>query len=442
MLDVSLAQTRSRLCNGTSRRDFLRIGALAPLGLSLGSLLSFEKAMAGAAIKARAKSVILVFLGGGMSHHDTFDPKPDAVLEIRGKYGLIPTTVPGLQVTELLPNVAKIMDKVTLVRSGTHENDHHETATNWVLSGRLGSPFGDYPAMGAVVAHETGFTGLVPPYVAVPKNPAFTWELGKSAWLGGRFESFKCGDPNAADFKVRDLSQPASVTPEVLDRRKTLLEAVDTLSSRVKANDQIATYDEFGQKAAEMVLSPKAQAAFDVTREDAKVRDEYGRTELGQSCLMARRLVESGVRFVTVNNGGWDHHKKIFEGLDKKVPDFDKAFSALIRDMDQRGLLAETLVVAMGEFGRSPKVNKDAGRDHWGRAGSMVFAGAGVARGKVIGATDKNGAFVTERPVRPADVCWTIYDALGIDPAKDLITPEGRPVSILAEGATVQELYS
>lgn len=442
MLDVSLSQGRSRLCNGTSRRDFLRIGALAPLGLSLANVLSFEKAMGAAASKARAKSVILVFLGGGMSHHDTFDPKPDAVAEIRGKYGLLPTSVSGLQVTELLPNVAKIMDKVTLVRSGTHENDHHETATNWVLSGRLGSPFGDYPAMGSVVAHETGFTGLVPPYVAVPKNPAFTWELGKSAWLGGRFESFKCGDPNAADFKVRDLAQPAGVTPEVLERRKSLLEAVDTLATRVKSNDQIATYDEFGQKAAEMVLAPQAQAAFDITREDAKVRDEYGRTELGQSCLMARRLVESGVRFVTVNNGGWDHHKKIFEGLDKKVPDFDKAFSALIRDLDQRGMLAETLVVAMGEFGRSPKVNKDAGRDHWGRAGSLVFAGAGVGRGQVIGATDKNGAFVTERPVRPADVCWTIYDALGIDPAKDLITPEGRPVSILAEGSTIGELYA
>jgi hypothetical protein len=173
--------------------------------------------------------------------------------------------------------MAQQMDKVTLIRSGTHENDHHETATNWVLSGRFGSPFGDYPAMGAVVAHETGFSGIVPPYVAVPKNPSFTWELGKSAWLGGRFESFKCGDPNDAAFQVRDLSQPASITPAILDRRKSLLEAVDHLSSHIKGSDQIATYDEFGQKAAEMVLSPKAQAAFDVSREDAKLRDEYGR---------------------------------------------------------------------------------------------------------------------------------------------------------------------
>lgn len=442
MLSISLTEARTRLCNGTSRRDFLRIGALTPLGLSLANLLSFEKACGASASRTRAKSVILVYLGGGLSHHDTFDPKPDAPVEIRGKYGIIPTSASGVQITDLLPNVAKIMDKVTVIRSGTHENDHHETATNWVLSGRFGSPFGDYPAMGAVVAHETGFSGVMPPYVAVPRNPAFTWELGKSAWLGGRYESFKCGDPNSADFKVRDLGRPAGVTAEVLERRKTLLEAVDTLATQVKSNDQIATYDEFGQKAAEMVLAPQAQAAFDITREDAKVRDEYGRTELGQSCLMARRLVEAGVRFVTVNNGGWDHHKKIFEGLEKKVPDFDRAFSALIRDLDQRGLLAETLVVVMGEFGRSPKVNKDGGRDHWGRAGSLIFAGAGVARGKIVGVTDKNGAYVTERPVRPADVSWTIYDALGIDPSKELITPEGRPVAILAEGATIHELYS
>ena len=442
MLDISPGSARSRLCNGHSRRDFLRVGALTPLGLSLASLLSFEKAIAGAAAQSRAKSVILVYLGGGISHHDTFDPKPDAVEEIRGKYKTIPTNVTGLHVTELLPNMAKVMDKVALIRSGTHENDHHETATNWVLSGRFGSPFGDYPAMGAVVAHETGFSGIVPPYVAVPKNPSFTWELGKSAWLGGRYESFKCGDPNDANFKVRDLSKPAEITPQVLERRRSLLAAVDQLAARVKGNDQIATYDEFGQKAADMVLSAQAQAAFDIGAEDAKLRDEYGRHEFGQSCLMARRLVESGVRFVTVNNGGWDHHKKIFESLDKKVPAFDQGFSALIRDLDQRGLLKDTLVVAMGEFGRTPKLNKDAGRDHWGRAGSLIFAGAGVQGGRVIGATDKNGAFVTDRPVRPADVCWTIYEALGIDPAKELRTPEGRPVSILAEGGAIKELYA
>ena len=442
MLDVSLSGKKSGFCNGWSRRDFVRVGALVPFGLSLGNLFAAEKAATGSAKRARAKSVILVFLGGGISHHDTFDLKPDAVEEIRGKYKGIPSSVTGLHVGELLPKMARTMDKVCLVRSQQHGNDHHETATNWVLSGKFGSPFGDHPAMGAVVAQQTGFGGIVPPYVAVPKNPSFTWELGRSAWLGGRYESFKAGDPNAKDFKVRDLSLPKDVTAKTLERRATLLKAVDSLSAHVQGNDQIATYDEFHQKAASMVLSPKAQSAFDVEKESEKMRDTYGRHEFGQSCLLARRLVESGVRFVTVNYAGWDHHAKIFESLDKKLPQFDQGFSALIDDMTERGLLKDTLVVCMGEFGRTPKVNKDAGRDHWGHAGVMLFAGAGVRGGKIIGATDKTGSAVTDRPVSPADVCYTVYEALGIDPFKELRTPEGRPVSILDSGSNIHELYS
>lgn len=438
MLDLSLTNRYSGSCNGLSRRNFLRVGTLAPLGLALPQLLAAE---AGAQ-RARAKSVILIFLGGGLSHHDSFDMKPEAVEQIRGKYQSIATNVSGLHICELLPKTAQVMNKLTLVRSGTHENDHHETATNWVLSGRFGTPFGDHPAIGAVVAHETGFTGVVPPYVAVPRNPSFTWELGKSVWLGGRCESFKAGNPNDANYRVRDLSSPPGLTPQILDRRKSLLAAVDQLADKVKRNDQIDTYDEFSRKAAEMVLSPQAQAAFAIDREETETRDLYGRNDFGQSALLARRLVESGVRFVTVNYGGWDHHDEIFKGLDRKLPEFDQGFSALMNDLDQRGLLDDTLVLTMGEFGRTPKVNDKAGRDHWGRAGSMLWAGAGIARGRVIGATDKNGAFVTDRPVSPADVAWTVYESLGIDPAKELLTPEGRPVSILAEGSNIPELFA
>jgi hypothetical protein len=444
MLDISLSKKRSTLCNGASRRDFLRVGMLAPFGLSLGNFLGLRAAMAGsgAAINNKAKSVILVFLGGGLSHHDSFDMKPDAAEEIRGKYSSIPTTVPGLRVCELIPRIARVMDKVCLVRSGAHENDHHETATNWVLSGRFGSPFGDYPAMGAVVAHETGFAGLLPPYVAVPKNPSFTWELGKSAYLGGRYESFKAGDPSAKDYKVRDLTYPEAMKPAAVQRRQSLLAAVDTLAKNIEGNDQLATYDEFQRRAAEMVLSPEAQSAFDINAESEETRDLYGRHEFGQSCLLARRLVERGVRFVTINNGGWDHHAKIWDGLEKKLPQFDTAYSGLIHDLDRRGLLEDTLVVCMGEFGRTPKVNKDAGRDHWGPAASLLFAGAGVTRGKIVGATDKTGAYVTDRPVRPADVCYTIYQSLGIDPRKLLTMPDGRPIEILDEGALINELYT
>jgi hypothetical protein len=446
MIDISLSSRHAALCNGLSRRGFLRLGALSPLGLSLPGVLSRERALAGSADgvvrKApRAKSVLLVYLGGGLSHHDSFDLKPGAIEEIRGKYTEIPTNVTGLKVGNLLPRMARTMDKVCLVRSGAHDNDHHETATNWVLSGKFGTPFGDHPAMGAIVAHETGFVGKVPPYVAVPKNPSFTWELGKSAWLGGRYESFKAGNPNDTSWKVRDLACPVPLTPRVLERRRTLLQAVDTLSAQIRGNDQMATYDEFAQKAADMILSPDAQNAFALEKESESLRDTYGRTEFGQSCLLARRLVESGVRFVTVNYGGWDHHAKIFESLDKKLPEFDQGLSALLNDLHDRGTLKETLVVVMGEFGRTPKVNKDAGRDHWGQAASLLFAGAGVQGGHVLGATDKNGAFVTDRPVRPADVCWTVYDALGIDPGKTIVTPEGRPTLILDEGSVVKELY-
>jgi hypothetical protein len=438
MLDLVLGK-QVRLCGGLSRRSFLRVGALSSLGLTLSHLLQAE-ARAGRS-KTRAKSVLLVFLGGGLSHHDSFDLKPDAPAEIRGKYKPIASSVPGLQVGELLPLTARQMDKLTLVRSGAHNNDHHETASNWVLCGRFGTPFGDYPAMGAVVAHETGFAGRLPPYVAIPQNPGFTWELGKSAYLGGRYESFKTGDPNRGDFKVRDVSPVEVISDRRAERRRTLLQAVDGLAREVEGNDQIATYDEFSRRAAAMVLSSDARAAFAIEQESDKLRDQYGRTTFGQSALLARRLIERGVRFVTVNYAGWDHHSRIFEALDKKLPEFDRGLAALIEDMDLRGLLADTLVLVMGEFGRTPKVNKDTGRDHWGPAGSLLFAGAGVRRGQVLGATDKQGAYVTRRPVAPADVACTVYESLGIDPRRQLRTPDGRPVEILDQGETVRELF-
>lgn len=421
------------------RRTALRIGGLSTLSLGLPTLLRAEAS--GKKAKARAKSVVLVYLGGGLSHHDSFDLKPDATPEIRGKYKPISSVVPGLQVGELLPMMARTMDKVALIRSGAHNNDHHETATNWVMSGRFGSAFGDYPAVGAVVAHETGFVGTLPPYVSVPRNPSFTWELGKSAFLGGRYEAFKAGDPNAANYKVQDVTPADALTQKKIDRRGKLLDAVDGLAKKVHANDQITTYDEFRQRASAMILSGEARRAFAIDEESDRLRDRYGRTTFGQSCLLARRLVEGGVRFVTVNYGGWDHHAKIFESLDKKLPEFDRGFSALVTDLSERGLLADTLVVCMGEFGRSPKINKDTGRDHWGPAASLLFAGAGVKPGNVIGATDKQGGYATKRPVSPADVAYTVFDSLGIDPRKQLVTPDGRPIEILDQGELVKELF-
>lgn len=432
MFDLHLTQ---------SRRDFLRVGGLTAFGLGLPTLLR-SRACAAEPRTRRAKSVILVYLGGGLSHHDSFDLKPTAIEEIRGKYHPIPTNVSGLLVGELLPLMAKTMDKVCLVRSGSHNNDHHETATNWVMSGRFGSAFGDWPAMGAVAAHESGFPGTLPPYVAVPRNPSFTWELGKSAFLGGRYESFKAGDPNQEGYRVRDVSQAEPLAESRVQRRQSLLTTVDGLARRVEGNDQIKAFDQFQRRATEMVLSGEARDAFAIDREDDKLRDRYGRTTFGQSCLLARRLVERGVTFVTVNSGGWDHHSKIWDGLERMLPDFDRGFSALIDDLHGRGLLDDTLVVAMGEFGRTPKINKDVGRDHWAPAASLLFAGAGVQPGRVIGATDKDGSQVTDKPIRPADVAFTVFSSLGINPHRQLHTPDGRPVEILDEGKLIEELYA
>src|SRR5262249_13645193 len=254
------------------------------------------------------------------------------------------------------------------------------------------------------------------------------WELGKSAFLGGRYESFRTGDPNAADFRVQDVAPVEEVSARSATRRRNLLQAVDGLARQVQGNDQIATYGEFERRAAELVLSSEARSAFAIDRESAALRDRYGRNTFGQSCLLARRLVERGVRFVTVNFGGWDHHARIWDGLNRKLPEFDQGFSALLTDLGDRGLLADALVT---EFGRTPRVNREVGRDHWGPAASLLFAGAGVRGGQVIGATDRQGAYVTRRPVRPADVAWTIYEAVGVDPQRWLTHPEGRPVQIL-----------
>jgi hypothetical protein len=440
MLDIILGRG-DRRCDGVSRRDFLRVGAIGGLGLSLAGLMRAE-AGKGKNTRSRARSVILLYLGGGLSHHDSFDPKPEAPAEVRGKYGTIATSVPGLRITEMVPRMARVMHRLALVRSGAHNNDHHETATNWVLSGRFGSAFGDYPAIGAVVAHEMGFKGDLPPYVAIPRNPSFTWELGKSAYLGGRYESFKTGDPNAPQFKVQDVAPAETLTAKRASRRKSLLAAVDDLAKKVEGNDLISTYDEFQQRAATMILSKEARSAFSIDQESDRLRDRYGRNTFGQSCLLARRLVERGVRFATVNFGGWDHHAKIWDGLKNKLPQLDTGFSALVEDMDSRGLLRDTLIVCMGEFGRTPKINKDVGRDHWAPAASLLFAGAGVKAGLVLGATDKQGAYATRRPVAPADVAYTIYDALGIDPRKMLRAPDGRPIEILDRGDVVRELFA
>ena len=427
----------SRRCDGVGRRDFLRVGGLAAFGLP--SLLRAE-AMAKGSDAPTAKSVILLYLGGGLSHHDSFDPKPDAPSEVKGKYGTIATRLPGVRFSDQLPRLAGINDRFALVRSGAHGNDHHETATNWVLSGKFGSAFGDHPAIGAVVSHELGFRGPMPPYFAVPNNPSFTWELGKSAFLGGRYESFKGGNPNDANFQIKDLALNRDQTAARLGRRQTFRHAVDDLARQVESDDGLKTMDEFQRRAMDLVVSPEARRAFDVAHEDPRLRDRYGRTTMGQGCLLARRLVEAGVPFVTLNEGGWDHHQSLFDAFDKRMPAFEASIAALIEDLDRRGMLATTLVIALGEFGRTPKVNDKGGRDHWSNAMSVVLAGGGTPGGQVVGATDARGYAAVERILSPENFASTVYAKLGIDPGKILHNPSGRPVHLVSDPTPIREL--
>jgi hypothetical protein len=312
-----------------------------------------------------------------------------------------------------------------------------------MLTGNYGiAQGGDFPSIGAVVSHELKPLNTLPPYVAIPRNPSFTWELGKAAWLGEQYESFKCGDPGQNGWKVTNLALQQDVNADRLGRRKSLLEAVDGLAKKVEGSDSLRAMDTFYQRAAQMVLSPEARNAFDLSQESDKTKEAYGKEgRFAMQTLLARRLVEANVRFVMLNLGGWDHHAKIYESCDKALKPLDTALSALLTDMHDRGLLKETLVAFYGDFGRTSKINKDAGRDHWANAGSMFFAGGGVRGGQVIGKTDDKGEYVLDRPVRPNEVAATIYEALGVDYHKELMTPASRPVKILSDAQPVHELF-
>ncbi len=444
MLDID-AGAGQKLCSGVTRRDFVRLGSLSVLGLTLPDLLRLEAARAAekTAQKTRAKNVLLIYLGGGLTHHDTMDPKPDAPQEIRGKYGVIPTTIAGVKFSSMMPELAKCTDIFALCRSQVTGSDHHETAAQWMLTGNYGvMQGGDYPSIGAIVTHETTPLNTLPPYVAIPKNHSFTWELGKAAWLGERYESFKSGACGDANWKVPNLSLLSDVPQERLNRREGMLKTIDNLARRVEASDQLSSMDSFYQRATQMILSSEARQAFDLSKETDKVRDTYGRDFWGNQALLARRMVEANVRFVLLCQGGWDAHSNIFPSCDKSLPGFDRSVAALLRDMEQRGLLKDTLVAMYGDFGRTSKINKDNGRDHWGNAGVMLFAGAGIRGGQVIGTTDERGEYVTERPIRPPEIAATIYSALGIDYEKVLYTPQNRPVRILPECEPIKELWT
>jgi hypothetical protein len=426
-----------------SRRSFVKIGAIGFLGLSLSltDLFRLQAASGQGANGAKAKSVILLWMDGGPSQYDTFDPKLEAPAGIKSEFGAIKTNVPGLSVCELMPNMATVMDKVTLVRTVSHNEGAHERACHTLLTGWHPNPSLIYPSMGSVVAKELGSNGTLPPYVSIPGNN-FAFGYGQSGYLEAAFNPFSVGgDPNNPRFSVRDVSLPNGLTMERLDGRRTLLQAVDSAFKRFENTPEAKSRDEFYQRAYDMISSPAAKKAFNIQEEPAELRDKYGRNGFGQGCLLARRLVEAGVRFITVTHGGWDTHSdNAKSSKDRLVPPVDKGMAALIQDLDQRGLLKETLVVWMGEFGRTAQINPLAGRDHWPNTGCAVFAGAGVPGGQVVGQTDIKGQDPKDRKVSPEDIALTLYTKLGVQGEKVVDTPQGRPSKIVDNGTVIKEL--
>jgi hypothetical protein len=430
-------------CDGVSRRDFLHLGALSCLGLSLADLFRFQALAEGPQAK-RDLSCILIWLDGGPSHIETFDPKPDAPIEIRGDFKPISTSVDGIQICEHLPRTAKIMREVALVRSLTHELGNHDTGSHYLLTGHRPTPVVQYPSLGSIVAKETGVARALPPYIAIPESVA----AAGPGYLPGAFSPFAIGgDPSKPDYKVRDLEPPESISFDRVSRRRNMQQALDDFARNVERGPATASRDAFYEQAYRLLTSPEAKGAFDLSQEPPKVRERYGGRRVGTGCLLARRLVEAGSRFVTVVDNGWDMHQQIFKAMPDaffpgsgKLPALDLAYSSLIADLRERGLLDTTLVVMMGEFGRTPKINAAAGRDHWPRAGFVLFAGGGVRGGQLIGATDAYGETPAERPIRPEDVAFTILKLLGVDPEKEYTAPSGRPLKILSEGSFIREL--
>jgi hypothetical protein len=421
----------------------LKLGATGLIGgLTLPRLLHLQ-ARAATPTPAAAKACIFLFLEGGPSHIDMFDLKPDAAKEIRGPYSPIKTNVTGIQIGEHLPRMAKLAHKYTILRSHSHNDNGHNTGYHYVMTGyKADFPDGNskapnnhlYPSMGSIIARELGSKTPVPPYINVPHLMAG----GGPGFYGSEYAPFVIeADPSQPDFEVRDLKASDGIDTKREERRRKLLADADNSTAKGRAEAMTTYY----RQAQELITSPAARKAFDISAEKPEVRERYGYTSLGQCALLARRLVEAGCRFVGVDHSGWDHHFTIFPSLEKDMlPHVDRAFTALIEDLDKRGMLETTLVVLMGEMGRTPRINNDAGRDHWSMAQSVVFAGGGTKPGQVIGATDKQAAYPTTEPVSVPDLVRTIFHQLGVDTTRVYNTPQGRPVPIVDGGKLIKDL--
>ena len=430
------------LGNPLGRRGFLTVGALGGLGLSMGDLFRM-RAQADQKhydfISAKADSVIHIFLPGGIAHQETFDPKPYSPLEYRGELG-VAKTKSGDVFCETVPKLAAISDKLTVIRSMTHGEAAHERGTHNMFTGYKPSPALVFPSFGSVISHEYGPRKNLPPYVAIPNSPN---EFAGTGYLSSSYGPFSLGaDPANKGFRVQDLSLPNGVDMARFDRRRSALDAVNSHFQEKQKSDAISAMDTFYQRAYSLISSEKAREAFNIEAEEGGLRDKYGRNTAGQRLLMARRLVEAGVRFVTVTYGGWDMHNQISTGMRRDMPALDQGLAVLIEDLESRGLLERTLIMVSSEFGRTPKINNEAGRDHWPKVFSVMLAGGGVKGGLVYGSSDATATEPEFDPVSPEDLATTMYHLLGIVADKELMAPGDRPIEICDGGKLIDGILA
>ena len=453
------SKRRLGTCDGVPRRDFIKAGMLGFTGLGLADALRTRAAATSQGQSSNDRAVILYWLDGGPTQLETYDPKPYAPAEFRGPFQAISTSAPGIQINELLVEEAKVMDKVSLIRSMHHDHGDHFAAAHWMLTGYLGSNSQaldpQFPSVGSVVTKLRGANQPgVPPYVSVPYSATVGLQPGynSAAYLGVAHNPFNSGgDPNAADYKVPNLNLPSDLSLPRLEDRHSLLGSLDRIRREVDSSGVMDGLDSFNQQAYQLITGERARQAFDISQEDPALRDKYGRNSFGQSALLARRLVEAGVTFVTIHNGGWDHHWDLEQGMKSRLPSMDQSVAALISDLSDRGMLDRTMVLVMGEFGRSPRLNDGGnggpprsmgtpGRDHWGNVMSVLIGGGGIQGGRVVGASNSKGEFPAERPVKPADLLATIYQQMGIDLSLSFQNRAGRPIPINNYGAVINEL--